>query len=125
MRIETNERALDADLERLATVAGNAATEALRASLDDEGTGRHYPHLPHQSSREGEYPSYQFGDLLESVAFEVDGTTAHVGAIQDPPDHAFWLHVVEESAGGRPFCLYAMHDRQHRQDIETALREGR
>lgn len=66
-------------------------------------SGRLYSRLPRQSSAAGEYPAIQFGELNNSIDYEVHGSHSldfgSRGAFNDDFDYALNLH--EGTPGGQ------------------------
>lgn len=114
-------KALRERLTDLALKGAEAGADTLREKLGQAGSGERYPGMPNPSSRPGEYPARQTGELQRSIAARAEGNgQAAFGPISDPPDYVVPLHFKPPSDGGRPFLDFALAD----PDIHAAVKEA-
>ena len=98
-----------------------AGAAVLADKLSQEGSGIHHPGLPNRSSRPGEYPARQTGDLQNSIAAREAGTLrAEFGPLNDPPPEAYFMQILPPDQGGRDYMGLAYGD----EDVRAAVLKG-
>lgn len=117
--VTTNPAAILAQLAKVRDRAIKAGAAKVEEKLSQEGTGVKYANLPNRSSRPGEWPSKQEGDLAGSVESAPTGPLSGVISVGDK---AAMFHRKPISAGGRPFLDYALHDREYLDAIDEAVK---
>lgn len=116
---------LTRDVARRIEAGARSGAEITKAHLDEPGTGKHWPWLPHRSSAPGEYPARQYGPLQDSVGHEQVGeTTFYVGSIHNPPPEAAILEFSPTSMGGRPWLSKSLEDSETRHMMLRAAVTG-
>ena len=115
---------LQARLQARALEAATAAAEELGRKLEGEGTGIHWPSLPRRSSRPGEYPAEQTGELRRSVGSRTRGQHAAEFGLLNPPAYAALLHFKPPSAGGRPVMDMALADADIQRAVLETFKDG-
>ena len=113
--------ALKQHLTARALNGAQAGAETLRDKLGQEGSGVQYAGQPNRSSRPGEYPARQTGDLQGSVTALPDGERRAVfGPLDNPPPEAYYMQILPPDMGGRDYMGLAYAD----EDIRRAVLEG-
>lgn len=98
-----------------------AGAAVLADKLSREGSGIHHPGLPNRSSRPGEYPARQTGDLQNSIAARAAGDLkAEFGPLDNPPPEAYFMQILPPEMGGRDYMGLAYGD----EDVRAAVLEG-